>query len=488
MAQSNSRIGLVSVPARFESLRDTVGANRVSQVLLEPSRDLPVLRKAIAEVRAARQGKLLFLQGAPGSGKTSLAESLGIYLNSAVGTVLTSPLDYHTPLASLPAWISQQKQKVGNLQDKVLIVNLDGREIENPDKTATMAAMTNLNALLRTTPDLLLLWPIINRNFADEAISQLTQAGGHTGISSQRIHEVIGIGPERYLDVLQLILRTVGVTLADAAISAQEAEHCVAGRANLGEYLEAIQSLVVSRYDLGEIGAQLPRISFVATSDADLNPICRLLRRGSGYLIDPDRLLQYSRSNIAEDWKKRGSRNARHALPFIASLFEAKLLSASSSAVVNACASFGDPELRAIVRSHYPSPVSSNAWNSILNSSLVRSLNTQEDVGKGVSQASDAIQKAYLALQAQSKTKHRLLNEAIVTVLKANITTLPAGIEFEFRPLSDNDKELRVDVWCPYPDRPATLEFTHRSNATEAVVSTYVLTKIQDYARDYGLI
>jgi hypothetical protein len=371
---NTSRVGIVSVPARYEALRDAVGPNRVSQVLLEPTADMPTLKQVIAEVRASRQGKLLFIQGDPGSGKTSLAESLAIYLGNAIGAVLTSPPDFQLALPDLPGWIAQERARIQLQPDKLMVVNLYGREITNPDKAATVAAMTNLNALLRRTPDMLLLWPIINRSFADDAIDQLSQVGGQTALSQRRVHQVVGIAKDRYYDVLALILQTMGVTLADAAVSIQEAQSLVSESKNLGDYLETVQGMVVSRYDLGELGGKLPRISFVISSNADVNPICRMLRRGNGYLIDPDRLLQFSRANIADDWRKRATDNARHALPFIASLFDAKLLSVSSSAVVNACAFAEDESLPRIVRQHYPSPVSSNAWNSMVNSSLARSL------------------------------------------------------------------------------------------------------------------
>jgi energy-coupling factor transporter ATP-binding protein EcfA2 len=485
MPPNTSRIGIVSVPARYEALRDSVGPNRVNQVLLEPTSDLPALKQVIAEVSAAHQGKLLFIQGDPGSGKTSLAECLAIYLGNAVGTVLTSPPDFQLPLSELPKWIAEARAKIQLPSQKLIVVNLDGREITSSDEAATVAAMTNLNALLRRTPDMLLLWPIINRSFADNAIEQLSQVGGQTALSQLRVHQVVGIAKDRYYDVLDLILRTMGVTLADAAMSIDEARGRVDGSKNLGDYLEAIQALVVSRYDLGELGGKLPRISFVVSSNADANPICRMLRRGNGYLIDPDRLLQFSRANIADDWRSRAGNNARHALPFIASLFDAKLLSVSSSSVVNACAFAEDESLGQIVRKHYPNPVSSNAWNSMVNSSLARSLLGQEDVGRSTSQPSAAIQLAYKDLQALSKTKHRALNEAIMRVVAANVTGLPIP-QFESTPVAG--KELRVDVWLDRSDRPETLEFTHRADVTEAVVSSYILTKIQDYARDYGLI
>ena len=112
----------------------------------------------------------------------------------------------------------------------------------------------------------------------------------------------------------------------------------------------------------------------------------------------------------------------------------------------------------------------------MVNSSLARALLGQEDVGRSASSPSDAILKAYKDLQAVSKTKHRALNEAIMGVIETYVTGLPTP-QFEYNPVVG--KELRADVWLERPDRPETLEFTHRADVTEAVVSSYILTKLQ---------
>jgi hypothetical protein len=52
------KIGVVSIPASFETLRDAVGPDRIGQLLLECPDDLEAIKKALAEVTAAGQGKL----------------------------------------------------------------------------------------------------------------------------------------------------------------------------------------------------------------------------------------------------------------------------------------------------------------------------------------------------------------------------------------------------------------------------------------------
>jgi hypothetical protein len=480
-------IGVLRVPSRFEAVRDAVGSSRVSQVLIEAPDDLSAVKQAVAEVESSGQGKLLFLRGESGTGKTSLAEASPVFLANVVGGILTPPPDYEVPLQELPSWLAKNlPEALAKSAEKLLIVNLDGREIPTLNEAATNAAMVNLNALLRRNSKLLVLWPVIDRQFANEAISRLQLVGSQSALTSYPVHEVQGIGKERYFDVLNLLLRATSLKLEDAAVSEDEALKLVNPSISIGDYLSRIQSLVVSRYDLGELGAKLPIVYVVFSSSNDLTPSCRLIRRGDRFLVDSDRLLQLSRANVADDWRSRGNLNPRNGLPFIVSLFEVRVLNISSSAVVNACAFSDDEELQQVVRKHYPNPVKSNAANTLRNSSLVRALQGLEDVGLTTSNSSNAIQDAYISIQALTNRKHRQINEAIIKVITQQQGVNLGSITTEYQPISD--KGLTVDVWIERGNRPEALEFTHQSKASEAVLSSYLLNKIQDYARDYNLI
>lgn len=484
-------LGIVKIPASFESLRDAVGSTNLSNVLLECPDDLLAIKQAIAEVTSAGQGKLMFLFGKPGQGKTTVIESTSVFLADVVGSVLTPPAEYALPLSDLPTWLHKELPTVRKMaRDKFVIVNLDGREIPTTNELQTQAAMGNLNALLRKQPNLLLVWPVNDRTFAEAAIARLTVAGGKSALVTAPIYNFKGVPKDRYMQVLDLILAATNVSLADAATSRQEAEDQISNTDRVGDFLREIQKIVVSKYDLGEIGAILPRLYIIFTANDDIYSDCRLLRRGSRFLVDPDKLLQFSRANVAEDWKRRGKENPRKGLQFISAIFETKLLNVSSSAVVNACAFGNDADLKVIVKKHYNAKVSTNAANALANSALARALRGDEDVGLAKSNPSEPIKNAYREIQDNTNAKHRPINESIVKVInQLNIQT--PGLEFEYRPFGDDKtKELRVDVWCKRGDRPEALEFTHRADgeASTAVIASYVLGKIQDYARDYGLL
>ena len=106
------------------------------------------------------------------------------------------------------------------------------------------------------------------------------------------------------------------------------------------------------------------------------------------------------------------------------------------------------------------------------------------------SNPSDEIRKAYTAIQKRTNAKHRQINESIVRVLTDQLEIQLPNVEFEFKPLIGGGQGLQADVWSAREERPVALEFTHRKDgdAALAVIASYVLTKVQDYARDYGLL
>jgi flagellar hook-basal body complex protein FliE len=234
----------------------------------------------------------------------------------------------------------------------------------------------------------------------------------------------------------------------------------------------------------------LPRLYIIITANDDTYDECRLLRRGTRFLVDPDKLLQFSRANVADDWRTRARDNPRKGLAFISALFEVRLLNLSSSAVVNACAFGPDKKLREVVLSHYNAKVSTNAANAMRNTPLARALRGEEDVGLAKSNPTLPVQNAFRAIQRMTNAKHTQINQAIVSVIEKLPTPLPK-LKFEHYPFSgDSSRGLHCDVWFERDDRPEALEFTHRADkdASVAVIASYVLTKVQDYARDYRLL
>lgn len=368
----------------------------------------------------------------------------------------------------------------------MVVANLDLRETLPGDDRVTRDAMTNLNALLRAEEDLVVLWPAAQATFAEQLLPMLREVGGGSALGPEPLLRMRGLPQDRYFDALRLIVHTMGVDLADAAVTDDEVEEIIARSETIGDCLESVGNLVVKRYQLGELGLALPRLYIAVSSDVSTTDVCRQLCRGSHYWLDPDRTLRASGANVATDWRRLGAANAMHALPYIASLFEARLVSLSASAVVHACAQSTDSVLRDTVRAHVKRPISSNAQNAMASSALARALNGEEDVAQSASKPSEPVLAAYRALQRLSRDRHRQLNEAVVAQLAKQVVVPLGEPAYEYQPFAD--RGLRADAWVLRNDRPEALEFTYQLNLGEAKAASYVLGKLMDYARDYGLL
>lgn len=93
------------------------------------------VKRALAEVKSSGEGKLLFLRGNPGVGKTSLAESTHVFIADEVATVVTPPPDYKLPIEGLPGRLADALPKAQrNTGGRTTIVNLDGRELPVRDE------------------------------------------------------------------------------------------------------------------------------------------------------------------------------------------------------------------------------------------------------------------------------------------------------------------------------------------------------------------
>lgn len=485
-----SMIGIVKVPHSFEGLKATVGNAALAQVLIDVPADTEAAKTAIVEVKASAQGKLKFLIGESGSGKTSFLEALPFLLSQEVGATITTPGNFDLPLRDLPAWISREIEAKRRVQpDKVILINIDGRESVPLESKETQGVIHDLNALLRRKPNILAFWPSTDQRFVDDAIRHLGEVGGTTALSKSPIQKITGLQASQYIDALELILTATGVRLEDAALTRTDLEPLVKTSKNIGQFMIGVHGITTERYDIGTLGQKLPKVMFVVSSAGDASMMCRMLTRGRSFLIDPDRLLQNSRANVADDWRKRGAANPKHALPFISSLFEARLTYLSASSVVNCCALYtADPDLSTLARTHYPNPVPMNAGNALKSSGLYRALVKKEDVSGSASSGSAQILKSYGLIQEQSKKKHKSINSAILHVLGGLEGVALSNLKVEHRPVSGQG--LQVDCWFEGADRPQSIEFTHRTTGQDsaAVISSYVLEKLQDYARDYALI
>lgn len=464
------------IPTRFESLRATF-QDQVPTILVRVEEDIERFARIGLQIQAARQGKLVFLFGDSGSGKTTACYSLPIFLPDYFSAEYTLPPPYELQHGDIPKYIANSIPKNRN----ITVVSIDGRETPDIDPDVFRSLLMQLNRLLRDRPDLLLVWPVTDPNFANRAVTALRQFGGHSAFTTDPIITLKGVPREQFTTVLEKMLHVAGWNLQDAAVTWEEVKDLAQSAHNIGTFLDRVQALVAQRTSLENLGIVLPTLVFAVSSDGQVQEVCRGLRRADTYYIEAARLLMETReSNVAEWWRER-QHKPQSSLPYVISSFNAQLVAISPSTVVYAVGLYGDSTLRHLAKG--PQQNRGNARMAMQSTEFWRFFKGQRDFRRwGGQKPSSKTREAYARIQAVSKKYHKIINEALIRL------ALDAGLElknprFEVHLTSGS---LQTDVVV---NDSVAIEFHHVSEAecTPNKIAIYVLEKLREYAVDFGL-
>lgn len=469
---------ITSLPSRYEPLVEQFG-DKAKMTFVSSETDLNIIKRFIAHAESAGQGKLLFVSAESGTGKSTFIHSLEVFLPDKVSTVLRLPPSYKLSLTEIPKFLSELPKLA-----KVTIVNFDGRESPAFDEAEYRTFLINLNSLLRTRKDLLILWPVTDVVFSNKIIDLLKLVGGKSIFGIYESIQLQGLHKNQYQLVLEKILQVANWKLVDAAISTSEVDDLISNNNTVGSFLDELQALIAKRFDIGQMGVTFPNLVIVMSSGSpDVRETCRSLRRADSFYLEASRLLMYTqKSNVAEWWRNR-STDLRSALPHVIALFNAQLVSLSASSVVHSVLQHGDASLKQHIQGVRSNR--GNAVNVVKSSELYRFLaGTAIDNREYGSNVKDETFDSYSRLQAMSKTSHKELNTAIIKMILDSGISLPSP-EFE----KDLGNGLLIDVTYQGVDSLMALEFhhKHKDESTPNKMAIYILEKIKEYAINFGL-
>ena len=234
---------------------------------------------------------------------------------------------------------------------------------------------------------------------------------------------------------------------------------------------------------------QLPAVLFVVTSTSEVVGEANRLRRAGTFLLKAGELLAYSpRSNAGRWWRERLA-VPEHHLGYIISLFSARLATMTPSSVAYACAEFADDSLRAGLKDAGIGRHRSNADRTLRNTDFYRLLanqTTSELTSTHKGRTAEATGNAYAFLQGQSATRHKVINQAICSLVDRNVETVDAAkAEFE---VNQGEQGLYTDVVLPWNGDDTCVEFHHAKEARASAMASYIMEKLQYYAIHYNLI
>lgn len=112
------------------------------------------------------------------------------------------PQQHELAVQDIPGYIAKLP-----VTEKFTVVNFDGREAPYFDEPQYQTSLGALNAMLRTRKDLLVIWPVTDKAFADKLVGLLQKAGGQSVFGPQPIHVLSGLPKAKYLQVLEKILQ-----------------------------------------------------------------------------------------------------------------------------------------------------------------------------------------------------------------------------------------------------------------------------------------
>jgi hypothetical protein len=416
-----------------------------------------------------------------GAGKTTFIHSLAVFLGDQIGEVLRLPTPSNIKTLEIPAFLNAITHS-----KKITVVNFDQHESLYYSEPEYRSLLVQINSVSRNRNDLLILWPVNDKSFAERRVALQRKIGGLSAFGTNPIYEMVGLASASFRSVLERILKVANWNLEDAALDWGELDEMTEGSENIGGYLDHVQAAIAARFDTGRIGFTPPKVVFVLSSGKrEVRDVCRNLRRADSYYLEASRLTMYTkRSNHAEWWQER-SKKLTTALPYIIALFDAQLLAVSGSAVVHAVLNFGKDDLAELGKSVQRNL--GNAKRVIASTELYKfSLGQEVDSREYGLTAQEEALAAYAKIQTVSKLRHRDINQAVMQLTSA------AGGGFtdeRFEQAGGLSGGLLVDVTANRSGITHFLEFHHKadSETDNNSVAIYILGKLKEYAINYKL-
>lgn len=474
---------LITIPNRFESLQAAFGGE-IKPLIVSNEDDLQAFIRMREQARVQNGGLLTFLLGTSGVGKTTSVHSASINLPDVFAPVLTVLPEIAYREAA--AWIDNNLPPSSS---KATLVLFDGREVSD-DEVGLRQFLSSLNQILRRRPDVVFCWPTTDSSWHEKIRDIARTIGGQNFAPAEGDHNIQGPPPGEWPNVLERLLIQFGKTYDDIGVASDLVGEVCAQSSTVGDFLTKIGSIIADRISKVRATRRLPKLLFVVTSSGDVSGEANRIRRAGNQILAPEPLLGHSpRSEVGKWWAER-NKNPNHHLGYIISLFEARLVTMTASAVVYACLHHGEEDLRTVAQSFGTRPDKGNAGRTMKVTDLYRLLAKEpipEFTSSRKSSAQEPTVQAYSAIQGLSAKRHKSINQALCALAKENLASV------DFAP-SDFEKsysgELVTDAVITSSGEEIHLEFHHLSevHCRAASMASYIMEKLRSYAWYHQLI
>ena len=321
-------------------------------VPLEPEEEKIIRHLA----RASASGKILFIYGEPGSGKSTFIESLGWRRHIGLRKIThINAADYLPPSGLTEVLraiqqLAQQAIRERDLGPTVLV--LDYLEnLEGYDDTTVKGFFRSLNGILRSAP-ILILWPVVDRDDAERMISYSEGISGTMFTKSEEIHDFSGPPFDRFVSIAET---TIGVAnsgrpLTDFALTRGDLEDALEklrlrtqSDRVIRRYLESVKDIWTEKSGfLQHALAKIPRFTevwFVICHTKAEDIVKSFARRGDNpddaWVANHDALYEYVKGT-----QRAGFWTARKLQMAISGVIRTRIIYVPTNAVVAAIAAY----------------------------------------------------------------------------------------------------------------------------------------------------
>lgn len=474
-------------PARYEALAESLGP-QMATVLVSPEQEThDLLEDAAVGLRARGEGMFLPIHAPSGTGKTTLANNLNVFLpGTFTPTVI---FDGGVDAEALHAAVAEHLTNFPANDAKIVPINIDHRE-GSPPTDLELASIKRFLRMPGTGAKSLVLWPDTSKAISED----MSKAYGTiAGSSPVKIPFKIGGPPrEAWSEIAKTTLRLANGIDSLEMLGVDPDDYDPAGYPSIGAFLRAISddftSLTLRL--LRETRKPLRLVILFASESADAGVLTHLTSSSRFGLLDGSALLDASpESEVGRWWSGR-----RGLLTQTIVRLDARAFGLPPSASIGLLRRYGPDELVQYlntlgIRKPGDSTVLRNIERTDLGKYLLGlSRATHETKGTPTTTSLAAFQ--YMAQEGFTAGRDKSLNKAMADALasfcveKGLVGDVSAEKSLDFCPLvPDNAIAQPTGVIC--------LEYTWRGSAFLTAkhrgdVAKYCLTKLRNYSRELG--
>lgn len=494
------------LPTSFEEVRLTFDSSKADQKLMEFIEPLNEVEVEINEIAAGvtRAGKVVFILGRPGTGKSTFLQSLSwrphIKIRSLIEINATEVCSDGN-IRGLFSEISRCATIARSMVDKgptCLIINYL-ENLENFDIGEIKAFFREVNGLLRSAP-ILVLWPVTSRDDVEQMQEYASAVSTTIFPRNKAVINFPGPSEDKFVDIVKRTISVLneGKELSSFSLTSNDLEEVFANfmelpreQRNIREYLELVNERWrhASGYQ-AKIRSDIPKSNEVwfVFAYANAESVVGQFSRKSQRIEDSwstihDKLFEYiPKSQRSAKWDAKRLQLALYGA------IKTRIMFMPTNSLISCVASFNQaPALRNFLLTlEIPKnwTEKKEAKRSFSNTPLVKQLTSElypigKRKGGPAAKALEVADPLFAALTnwiSSSGGSDVPINRAIADVIK-EVTA------FDARPNSPHPwiPNIIPDILVDLPHKQICIEFHFTNRDAPGVIADYVLEKLDVY-------